>query len=229
MRCVRKVTSALMLGRCGRRVALVVVLCRVQFGVRSPVDAVEPLAAGAPKYIAITPFRLADTRPSEGAYGFTVVNSNTIRINVTGRPGVPSNASAAVVNIALINANGGGYITAYPSGTKLPTTANVNSDAAGRTISDLAHVKIGAGGSIDVTRVVGADVAIDLVAVYVPVTGAVAGGRVKTIEGGAVRGLDTRLTGPALAARAVRSVDLSKSGVPAGAMAAVVNIAAVCV
>ena len=123
MRCVRKVTSALMLGRCGRRVALVVVLCRVQFGVRSPVDAVEPLAAGAPKYIAITPFRLADTRPSEGAYGFTVVNSNTIRINVTGRPGVPSNASAAVVNIALINANGGGYITAYPSGTKLPTTA----------------------------------------------------------------------------------------------------------
>lgn len=208
---------------------LVALLCLVHIGVGTSTSAYADVALpeGASQYVAVAPLRLADTRPWQGAYGFTVVNSNTIRVNITGRDGVPANASAAVVNITLIGSTGPGFITAYPSGTALPTASNVNSDGAGRTIANLAHVKIGSDGSIDIMRSVVAHVAIDLVGVYVTVTEPAASGRLVTIAAGAKRVLDTRESGVPVGANVVTEVDLTSSGIPAGALAAVVNITAV--
>ncbi|MEQ1701095.1 MAG: sortase [Ilumatobacteraceae bacterium] len=209
------------------RVLILALLCLVQF-VAAPVRVAHAVAVptGASKYVAITPFRLADTR-DPGAYGFTNVSANTIRISITDRDGVPADATAAVVNITLIKATGGGYLSAYPSGTAPPTTSNVNSDGAGRTIANLAHVKIGANGSIDVFKAVGASIAVDLVGVYVPVTDAVGEGRLVTIAAGAKRVLDTRDRGYPIGAGLVTDVDLTASGIPMNALAAVVNVTAV--
>lgn len=209
------------------RVLLLAVLCVVQFvaGEHSVAHA-APLPVGASNYVAITPFRLADTR-APGAYGYTTVSGSTVRISITDRAGVPANATAAVVNITLIKATGSGYVSAYPSGTNPPTTSNVNSDGAGRTIANLAHVKIGANGSIDIFRAVGANLAVDLVGVYVPVADVVGGGRLTTIASGAKRVLDTRNRGYPVGAGLVTEVDLTSSGIPMNALAAVVNITAV--
>ena len=210
------------------RVLLLALLCLVQFVAGpAPVASAVSVPVGASKYVAITPFRLADTRPKEGPFGFTNVTGNTIRISITDRPGVPADATAAVVNITLIGATGAGYLAAYPSGTTPPSTSNVNSDGAGRTIANLAHVKIGANGSIDVFRAVGANIAVDLVGVYVPVTDAVGGGRLSTLASGAKRVFDTRDRGYPVGAGLVTDVDLTTSGIPMNALAAVVNITAV--
>lgn len=215
------------------RVLLMVVLCLVQFVVApAPTASAAAVPVGASRYVAITPFRLADTRVNPSAnpatpYGFTSVSGNTIRIGVTSRAGVPADATAAVVNITLIGATGNGYVSAYPSGANPPTTSNVNSDGPGRTIANLAHVKIGANGSIDIFRAVGASIAVDLVGVYVPVTDAVGGGRLVTLASGAKRVLDTRERGYPVGAGLVTDVDLTAAGIPMNALAAVVNITAV--
>jgi len=216
------------LTRHGRRSILVALALLVQFVAAGHAGiAHADLPAGASKYVAITPFRLADTRPSQGTFGFTPVDNSTLSIDITHRPGVPSNATAAVVNVTMISAGGGGYMTVWPAGTSRPTTSNVNSDAAGRTIANLAHVKIGANGSILLYRSVMTFVAVDLVGVYVPVSAAVPEGRMVTLNTGAKRVLDTRDRGYPVGAGLVTDVDMTAAGVPTAASAVVVNITAV--
>jgi len=211
-----------------RRSILLALALLVQFVAAGQVGTAHAdLPVGASKYVAIAPFRLADTRPSQGLYGFTPIDNNTLSIDITHRPGVPSNATAAVVNVTMISAGGSGYMTVWPSGTTRPTTSNVNSDAPGRTIANLAHVKIGANGSISLYRSVTTYVAIDLVGVYVPVAAAVPEGRMVTLNTGAKRVLDTRDRGYPVGAGLVTDVDLTAAGVPTAASAVVLNVTAV--
>ena len=90
-----------------------------------PTIAVAP-PAGASKYVAVTPTRLADTRQTSGNFGYTPVSSDTIRVDITHRPGVPANATAAVLNVTIVGAGAWGYATVYPAGTALPNTSSVN-------------------------------------------------------------------------------------------------------
>jgi len=210
------------------RVFLAVVLAVAQLVVIGSSSEVAHAAVpvGSSQYVAITPFRLTDTRPY-APFGYSAINHQTIRINITGRPGVPANATAAVVNITLINSSGPGYITAFPSGEFVPNTSNVNADMAGQVIANLAHVRIGAGGSIDVLRSMGAYLAVDLVGVYVPVASDASSGRLVTLSTGAKRVLDTRDRGYPVGANLVTGVDLTAAGVPTTASAVVVNVTAV--
>jgi hypothetical protein len=57
------------------------------------------------------------------ADGIAVSHGNTLRINV---PAALANADAAIVNLTAANAFAGGFLTAFPAGTSLPETANVN-------------------------------------------------------------------------------------------------------
>jgi len=185
------------------------------------------LPNGASAYVAMTPQRLADTRPSQGSYGYSAVNSKTIRIGVLNRDGVPADAIAVVVNVTVIGSSGSGYVTVYPAGQALPTTSNVNADAAGRTVANMAHVKIGSGGSIDLFRSSTMNVAVDLVGVYVPVADATSAGRLTTLASGAVRALDTRQRGYGVGVNSTTTVDLAPFGLPTGASAALVTVTAV--
>ena len=190
----------------------------------SPVAAAAP--AGSSSYVPLST-RLADTRPAQGAYGFTSLGATTMRVTVLGRAGVPADAVAAVVNVTAIGSSGPGFVTVYPAGQPLPTASNLNTDAAGRTIANLVHVKLGTGGAIDIYRSAAMNIAVDLVGVYVPQTDAVAGGRLITLASGAERAYDTRNRGYGIAVNGTESVDLSVAGLPAGALAAVVTVTAV--
>jgi hypothetical protein len=183
--------------------------------------------AGASAYRAVSPSRLADTRPEAGGLGFTRLSPNTIRVAVAGRGGVPSDASAAVLNIASVNAVGAGFVTAYPAGSTLPLAASLNVDEPSRTIANLATVQLGADGSVDIYSNVPMDLVVDVQGAYSPVAGAVSAGRLVTISGGARRVLDTRDDATTLAPGGIHVVDLTAAGVPADATAVVVNLAAV--
>ena len=209
------------------RLALALVTFVTAVGAVAAAPAAAALPAGASAYVAVTPQRLADTRPSQGAYGFTTVGASTIRVDILGGEGVPANATAAVVNVTIIGAGGKGYVTVYPSGEGLPTTSTVNSEVAGRTIANMAHVKIGANGSIDLFRSTSMNLAVDLVGVYVPVAGGVSEGRLTTLASGAVRIFDTRDRGYGVGAGSVTPVNLGTAGLPTGQAAALVTITAV--
>jgi hypothetical protein len=184
------------------------------------------LVPGASAYVAVAPARLADTRPEEGAFGFTRVSGNVVRVQVAGKRGVPSNATAAVLNVTGVNTTAAGFVTVFPSGTALPTASNVNFDHAGQVMANMVTVKLGDGGSVDVYVQRQMDIAVDVSGAYVPAAVPQFSGRLETRAGGAFRVLDTRQRGVPVAAGAVESVNVSSAGVPADAIAVVVNLTA---
>ncbi|MGZ4805715.1 MAG: sortase domain-containing protein [Ilumatobacteraceae bacterium] len=180
---------------------------------------------GASAYQAVAPHRLADTRPDQGAFGFTRISSSVIRVQVAGIAGVPANASAAVLNVTGVNTTAPGFVTVYPAGTTLPTASNVNFDGPGQVVANMVTVKLNAG-AVDVYMQRPMDVAIDVSGAYVPVGGSVRGGRLETLASGAYRVLDTRDRGFGVARNGIERVDARSAGVPADATAIVVNITA---
>ncbi len=185
------------------------------------------VVSGSSRYQAVAPARLADTRPTEAAYGgFTRISDHVIRVQVAGTSGVPANAVAAVLNVTGVNTTAPGFVTVFPAGTNLPTASNVNFDDAGQVMANMVTVKLGAGGAVDVYTQEQMDLVVDVSGAYVPVTDAVRDGRLVTRPDGAFRVFDTRQRGFAVSPGSVERVDVGAAGVPADAVAVVVNLTA---
>src|SRR3954470_10928220 len=184
-------------------------------------------AFGSSQFVAVAPARLADTRPDQGAFGFTQISGNVVRVQVAGHAGVPANATAAVLNVTGVNTTAPGFVTVYPAGTDLPTASNVNFDGPGQVLANMVTVKLGVGGAVDVYMQRQMDVAVDVSGAYVPMPDPVASGRLVTRPDGAFRVLDTRER-PAggVGGNTSERVDVGAAGVPADATAVVVNVTA---
>jgi hypothetical protein len=109
-------------------------------------------SAGSP-FVGVAPARFMDTRPGfktvEGVgsgAGMRTAGSVT-ELPVTGRAGVPTDASSVVLNVAVTGSSSGGWITVYPCGQQPPETSTVNF-SAGQTISNSVNVKPGPGGKV---------------------------------------------------------------------------------
>ena len=118
-----------------------------------------PTVDGA--FVSVEPTRLLDSRVGNGFSG-PVQAGGTVGLQVTGRGGVPASGVAAVVlNTTVTDPRANGYITAYPSGTLMPTASNLNF-GAGQTIPNLVTVKLGSDGKVNLTN--SSRAAVDLVA-----------------------------------------------------------------
>ncbi len=181
-------------------------------------------------FVAVTPARLLDTRPraiSAGPPGITVA--------LAGRAGVPSTGfDSAVLNLTVVGPTAPGNLTAYPAGTGVPPTSNLNF-GVGQTVPNMATVKIPNGGAAsgrvalmlngfkgranllaDISGYYNAGARIDSGA-FVPLTPA--------------RLLDTRSNvgaiGKVPAASAISLLVRGRGGVPAGASAVALNVTVV--
>jgi hypothetical protein len=115
---------------------------------------VVPAVVAAPVgYVPTSPARLLDSRP-----GATTVDaqaagigvrpaSSTTALQVTGRAGVPADASAAVINVTVTEPEGPGFVTVWPCGEPQPLASNLNY-TAGANVPNNVVVKIGAGGKV---------------------------------------------------------------------------------
>ncbi|MCU0261580.1 MAG: hypothetical protein MUE78_11220, partial [Ilumatobacteraceae bacterium] len=88
-------------------------------------------------YSAVTPARLADTRPNP------VPSGTTLEVQVAGRGGIPTDAQAAMINLTIVEPTGAGYATAFACGTTPPTssinyTAGTNYAIANELMVDLS-------------------------------------------------------------------------------------------
>jgi hypothetical protein len=185
----------------------------------SPVEAAG-LEPGSSYFVPVTPERFCDTRDG---YGYTVVAPNTIRVPIGGVRSVPANAVAVALTLTGVNFAGGNWLSAYPAGTAWPGTSSSNSETFGQAVANLVTVKLGAGAAIDVRSLALSHVIVDVSGYYLPATGAVAAGRLQTVE--PFRIMDTRNTGRP---GARQTVPVNIAGlVPADAVAVVANVTAV--
>jgi len=111
------------------------------FGYYSPLPST---GATSGLYNPVSPMRVLGT----DAAGQSVGQSSTTPVTVTGVDGVPSDATAVVVNITASNATNGGYVSAFAAGTTMPTVSNLNY-AAGQIVANRAVVPVGSNGQID--------------------------------------------------------------------------------
>jgi hypothetical protein len=104
-------------------------------------------------HVALTPARLADTRTGattvDGLFAGTGIQQRgtTMELQVSGRGGVSADAAAAVLNVTVADATGGGFVTVYPCGEAQPTASNLNF-VAGSIVPNAVVAKIGAAGKV---------------------------------------------------------------------------------
>ena len=102
-------------------------------------------------FVSLDPARFLDTRPGVDPAA-PVGSFDNVDLQVTDRFGVPSPGVAAVVaNVTVTGAAGSGFITVYPHGNAQPTASNLNF-TAGQTIPNLATVKVGGNGKVNLTN-----------------------------------------------------------------------------
>jgi hypothetical protein len=98
--------------------SLAIVLSVTALGRAQPVSA----AVLTSRFIPVTPCRLLDTR-ERGA----PVSVGTVDVIAAGRCGVPSQATAAVLTVTVVDAAApGGFGTVWPAGRPIPTASNIN-------------------------------------------------------------------------------------------------------
>jgi LPXTG-site transpeptidase (sortase) family protein len=179
------------------------------------------------RFVAVTPVRIADTRENFGTtppLGRARLAANSsLAVPVTGRSEVfvPSNATAVVLNVTVTEPIGRGFITVWPDGEGQPLASNLNIDLPNQTIANLVTARLGPSGAVRIFSLVPTHVVVDVFGYYLPVSAAVAEGRVQAVN--PTRVYDSREVGGIMPPRSSRSVDLSLA-VPATASAVIANL-----
>ena len=142
----------------------------------------DDLPAGASTFVALDrQFRLADTRqPANGRYPYVTTATSKgrhIRVQVTGRSGVPMDATAAVLTITAINDAGDNFVMAYPSGVTKPDVSILNMAGENHVVANSVTVQLGSDGSVEVESDDDCELIVDVAGVFVPTSTPVRAGR----------------------------------------------------
>jgi hypothetical protein len=190
-------------------------------------------------FTGTTPQRLVDSRDGTGSPMAKLTAASPLSVQITGlavttsagtATSVPSNISAAALNVTVVNPEAGGFITAYPCDAARPNASNVNY-SIGQVVANGVIAPVSASGEVCLFSSTPSDIVVDLAGWFggSSFTGATPSRLVDTRDGtggrtGALSNID-ELNVP------VRGVLLTVSGssttVPAGATAAALNVTVV--
>lgn len=183
-----------------------------------------------------SPQRLLDSRAgsstADGAQAGTgrLSPGQTIEVDVAGRVGLGASPATVVLNVAVTETGGPGFVTVFPCGVKRPTASNLN-HLAGQTVPNLVIAKVGAGGRVCVFTLAATHLVVD-------VSGSLPADSFTPL-GAPQRIVDTRPDGGGTAdgrynaegaqpERSTLELQIAdRVGVPAGATAVVLNVTAV--
>jgi RHS repeat-associated protein len=92
------------------------------------VDVLGYYSSGGAGMNTITPTRIADTRTGSGQpyAGQTIAANGSLTVQISGTAGVPTSATAAILQTSVLTPTAAGNLTAYPAGSTRPVTSNVN-------------------------------------------------------------------------------------------------------
>lgn len=129
---------------------------------------------GATAFVPLSPVRAMDTRSGTGGVPQARVQPNGwVDLVVTGRNGVPADASAVVLNVTGVQPSGVTNVRVYPTPAASedqapPTVSNLNL-VPGRDQPNLVTVTVGDGGRVRFyTQTAGLDLVADLAGYYSP-------------------------------------------------------------
>jgi PKD repeat protein len=209
----------------------------------STVTVTKPPPPGA-GFQSVAPCRVFDTRTGTGTCtGIAspaspkapVGADSTLSVKLAGVAGVPSTATAVVLNVTAVNASQATFVTVAPNGPARPGVSNLNV-ANGSAVPNLVTVPLGTNGLVDFYNSVGhVDLVADLAGYYV------SGASSRYTALAPCRVFDTRTgtgacTGspaqpvPAVAVGPGQTIKVKVTGlagVPANATAVVMNVTAV--
>lgn len=171
-------------------------------------------------YVPLTPARIYDSRTGSGqpGAGTTLGAGGTDNVTVTGVAGVPTNATAVALNVAITNATASSYIEAYPTGAAPANPTADQNFVAGETLSSQVIAGVGTNGQVTIRNYAGStDIVVDVNGYFTAPGGT---GSLFNALSTPVRLLDTRTTSPV---NGGSSVTATLSG--AGATAGVLNVA----
>jgi len=108
-------------------------------------------------FVPVDQTRIADTRSGNNVPQGQVVTGSSIILPATGLAGVPADASAVYVNIAVLGQTTNGYLRTYAAGAAVPTTGALGFDNTTQSISVAVPlddygwltILVGAGGPVD--------------------------------------------------------------------------------
>ena len=110
-------------------------------------------APGAPttavprgSFSTITPARLLDTRRS-----VALPAGSSVDVVVAGKSGIPADVFAVSANLTAVTPTSPGYVVAYPAGSPIPATSNLNL-IPGSTVAAGAQLAVGKAGRITLTN-----------------------------------------------------------------------------
>lgn len=128
-----------------------------------------PFTVSWPGAQPVVPARLLETRrnTAEGTVdgdfegGGPRAAGDVLELQVAGRAGVPSDADAAVVNIAAVGSTARGFVTAFPCDEERPTSSNLNFES-NRAASASAFVTLSAQGTVCLFTSVDVELIVDV-------------------------------------------------------------------
>lgn len=104
-------------------------------------DATQP-SSGAGLFVPVTPTRLLDSR--QPGQVFTVLPRGAT-CTVGFDWALPANTGAVAANLTAVNSPGFAFLTAFPGGTALPNSSNLNTNRPGDVVAAEAVTRLGAG------------------------------------------------------------------------------------
>lgn len=125
--------------------------------------------AGGQLYSPLRPARVLDTRTGRGAPQGFVTAKAAIGLGVAGAGRMlPAGATVAVMTLTATRASAPTYLTAWPTGSAMPSVPDVRT-SPGSTTANLTAVKIGSGGDVNILNGHGSThVVADIVGYYRP-------------------------------------------------------------
>ena len=195
----------------------------VIFDVAGWISTPDSVSGTAGQLRPLVPDRLMDTRIGLGSPR-SLGPATVVDLQVSGRSGVPSNASAVVLNVTVTIPTAPSFLTVFPQGASKPFASNLNY-VPGQTIPNRVMVKLGPTGQISIYNAQGnVDVIVDVNGWFTD------GSDPSAIHGeftgqAPSRILDTRQgAGPFQGGQPRNQQVSGNGGVPAGATAAVLNV-----
>ncbi len=155
-----------------------------------------------------------------------LVGGSVTAVQIGGRASVPTDATAAVLNVTVTEAAGSGFATVYPCGAPIPTASNINF-VAGATVANMVVSKLGEGGAVCVFTNQGTHLVVD-VSGYFPLGSSyhplVPARLVETRPGETT--IDGQFLGAGLreAGEVTELTVTTRGGVPVGASSVVLNV-----
>jgi len=117
-------------------------------------DVVGVFRSDGSRFVPMDGTRVLDTRNGTGATRQALGPGREIELAVAGRGGVPSNATAVMLNATAVGASGPTHLRIYPSGTSRPNASSLNLDA-GKAVANGVIAKLGSGGKIKIFNATG--------------------------------------------------------------------------